>query len=690
MAGQCVLECLQRSHDPIPLPHDKSVMLGRSPETQIVDPRCSRSQVELKVNWKTREISVTQRGSNTSSVDGQDLERGKTVSMSPSSTLFILKGQYPHRVVFSGEEVLTSKVDAVSSSAKEMVTNDVSGKRSHSSNGETEAESPAKKAKLSLGKPEKRSASTKEAKLVKHKDSSGSPTKTLTDYFSHSKSKASASEADEQLTNASNKKQPSAPISPPEIKSKTEPAAQNVTKRKQSHDVSDEDEESHVQDVSEKLKRLKQSAKAMKTDDTVKKNEKGSLNTKSSTSKNMSRSSSSESCSSASSHVKRRVKPATESRWEHPDEKLYIFMSKGVAGSEKIAGFDIDGTIITTQSGRVFPKDMTDWRVLYPEVFGKLKHLAAAGYKIVFFTNQLGVGRGKVRIEDLQDKFEKVVAKLQIPVQILISTSGGSFRKPAIGMWRILVKQKNDGVPVSVADSFYVGDAAGRSDNWAPKKKKDFSCSDRLFALNIGLKFHTPEEFFLGHKPAPFTLPEFDPRKLSPDTPIIADGEELVSGKQEVVVLVGFQAAGKSFFANTYLVPKGYVYINQDTLKTWQKCVSECNKALAAGKSVVIDNTNVDPESRARYIDCARKAGKPCRCFFFDLSISHCRHNERFREIINSSHKPINEQIFNSTKSRFKEPELKEGFTKIVKVNFVPKFENKLHERVYRQFLLEK
>lgn len=34
--------------------------------------------------------------------------------------------------------------------------------------------------------------------------------------------------------------------------------------------------------------------------------------------------------------------------------------------------------------------------------------------------------------------------------------------------------------------SFYVGDAAGRTANWKPGKKKDFSSSDRLFASNIG------------------------------------------------------------------------------------------------------------------------------------------------------------------------------------------------------------
>jgi len=52
-------------------------------------------------------------------------------------------------------------------------------------------------------------------------------------------------------------------------------------------------------------------------------------------------------------------------------------------------------------------------------------------------------------------------------------------------MWNHVISC-NNGVQVDSSKCMYVGDAAGRVNNWKPGKKKDFSCSDRLFALNIG------------------------------------------------------------------------------------------------------------------------------------------------------------------------------------------------------------
>lgn len=223
--------------------------------------------------------------------------------------------------------------------------------------------------------------------------------------------------------------------------------------------------------------------------------------------------------------------------------------------------------------------------------------------------------------------------------------------------------------------------------------KKDFSCSDRKFAANLSLPFLTPEEHFLGlPKCSKFTWGEFDPRAFdySETEPKIEPNDaKLSSDSQEVVIFVGCPASGKSTFFAKYMKPNGYIHVNRDTLGSWQKCVSECAKALSAGKSVVIDNTSPDKASRLRYIEVARKHKVPVRCFQFMTNIAHAKHNNRFRELTVESSKyvKVNDLVFNTYKSKFSEPDLGEGFSEIVKVHFTPTFDNDHHRQLYKSFL---
>ncbi len=80
-------------------------------------------------------------------------------------------------------------------------------------------------------------------------------------------------------------------------------------------------------------------------------------------------------------------------------------------------------------------------------------------------------------------------------------------------MWDYMVENDNDNIKPDLKSCCYVGDAAGRPKNWEPGKPRDFSCSDRKFAANIGIQFYTPEEYFLGGKPGPFDWGTCEPSK---------------------------------------------------------------------------------------------------------------------------------------------------------------------------------
>lgn len=130
----------------------------------------------------------------------------------------------------------------------------------------------------------------------------------------------------------------------------------------------------------------------------------------------------------------KKPKSMNEDKWDNIDSnKCLVFTSRGTKGSERIAAYDMDQTLIKTKSGRVFPISIEDWQLNLSEVPGKLKKLHENGFKIAVFTNQAGVEHNKITIPEVKKKIMMIRSRLDIPMQFFISTGSTKYRKPRIG-----------------------------------------------------------------------------------------------------------------------------------------------------------------------------------------------------------------------------------------------------------------
>ncbi|XP_058464337.1 uncharacterized protein F21D5.5 [Malaya genurostris] len=581
---ECFLKPLSDRHAPIRIESERK-FVGRSPETLIQDPCCSRQQVCLKANFKDGYVLVKCLGSNPSVLNGKQLEKNLGYEAFDGDILELLPGNHQYTFQFTFEQK-----EAKEKEIRNMKQDD------------------------KVKKEQKNCHKDKKEKTIKY---------------------------DDQIHHADNK-------------DKRDSHKRSLSKTESTH--------SRDESQNKKIRLQEKHIGNEGSSRLVEANNSFQIPTKS-----------------------------QGNKWEDIDSKqLYIFTSKDMMASEKIAAYDMDGTLIKTKSGNVFPKTIDDWQIAFPEVPGKLKSLSKNGFKIVIFTNQAGISKGKLKIEDFRKKIEALQSKLNVPMQVFISTGKGKYRKPLMGMWDTLCQLYNDGINVDKAKSFYVGDAAGRPAMKKPiKRKKDHSCVDRLMALNVGISFLTPEVHFQNGKDCDWMKPEFDPKAFVTRDLLSPAGSKLLSSDPEVIVMVGFPGSGKSFFAKVNLETKGYVLINRDTLGSWQKCVSLLESTLRSGKRVVVDNTNPDVESRKRFVDIARKMNVPCRCFVMTANYKQAKHNNVFRELTDRSHSSISDMVFNVYKSKFQEPSLGEGFKEIVKVNFIPKFNSDADEKLYKLYLLE-
>ncbi|KAI1174528.1 DNA kinase/phosphatase Pnk1 [Nemania sp. FL0916] len=371
----------------------------------------------------------------------------------------------------------------------------------------------------------------------------------------------------------------------------------------------------------------------------------------------------------------------------------------------KIAAFDLDSTLIVTASGKKFGNDPADWKWWDASVPTRLRRLyAEEGFRVVIVSNQAGLtlhpdpnakgpkggGAGKAKVANFKQKCGAVLAQLNLPTTIYAATARDGYRKPRPGMWAEICADY--GIPrdeVDLANSVFVGDAGGRiashADGAAKAVQKDFSCSDRNFAHNVGVPYVTPEEFFLDEPPHEFAR-EFDlaayPYSENATREGKGEGEaqedqDLVFEKKnakDIVLFCGPPGAGKSTFFWRFLKPLSYERVNQDTLKSRAKCFKAATEFLDDGSSVVIDNTNPDADGRKEWVELARKHKVPIRCVWFKVPRAVCEHNDAVRAM-NTSLNPearsgLPTLAFNGFFARLREPTAKEGFQDIILVKF--------------------
>ena len=139
----------------------------------------------------------------------------------------------------------------------------------------------------------------------------------------------------------------------------------------------------------------------------------------------------------------------------------------------------------------------------------------------------------------------------------------------------------------------------------------------------------------------------------------------------EIVVLIGLPGAGKSYFYRQRFA-ETHVHVSKDlappgrTAERWQR--DTIDRALAEGRSVVVDNTHPTVKDRAAIIAPARARGARVIGYFFDVTTRQAvaRNNERTGKA-----KVPAVAIFVTAK-KMERPRREEGFDELYVVTLTP------------------
>jgi predicted kinase len=132
----------------------------------------------------------------------------------------------------------------------------------------------------------------------------------------------------------------------------------------------------------------------------------------------------------------------------------------------------------------------------------------------------------------------------------------------------------------------------------------------------------------------------------------------------ELIIFTGLQASGKSSFyrgrfAETHVhVSKDNFRNNSNPSRRQRQLIEE---ALAAGRSVVVDNTNPTAEDRRELIELARLHDASVVGYYFESKVADCQERNRTREGANR----VPDVALFATVKRLECPSRSEGFDQL-------------------------
>ena len=114
-------------------------------------------------------------------------------------------------------------------------------------------------------------------------------------------------------------------------------------------------------------------------------------------------------------------------------------------------------------------------------------------------------------------------------------------------------------------------------------------------------------------------------------------------------------------------------FLSENTSIAVGKC-PKCSDASAL-LTASPDNTNADAETRAVWVELAKRFKVPIRCIHFTAPTKLCEHNDTVRALSDSVFNPEKRNVlprsaFASFASKLKEPKMKEGFQDISRIEF--------------------